>query len=343
MPHTTRHLTRALLAGAFSGALAASAIAQDATPVADLQAPDARVGEFAEVNGARIFYEAAGDGPALMLLHGYPLSGALFARMRDALQDDYTVVTVDHRGYGMSEADEQPGTIAQYAEDALAVMDELGIESAAIGGMSMGGPITLEMFRQQPDRFSSMILIDTIAAPASPMEAGIWDGSIEKIEADGVGGIIPFLMPQMLTGETRQTMPEQVEYLTTVMEEASKEAAIGGAMALRDRPDLSATLEEIEVPTLVLVGRADPVYAYEISQDMVDAIGENAEIAIIEGASHAAVFEKPVEAANAISGFLAGAGAMPMDGDAPMPEVVDDQPMGGSTTDDMGTDGATAN
>ena len=274
------------------------------TAVSALQAPAERVGEYADVDGARIFYEARGEGPTLMLLHGYPLSGALFARMRDELQQNFTVVTVDHRGYGKSEASENPGTVEQYAKDAIAVMDKLGIEQAAIGGMSMGGPIVFEMFRQAPDRFSSMILIDTIAAPASPMEAGIWQGSQKRIEEKGVEGIIPFLMPQMLTGETRQSMPEVGAYLEGVMKNASKEAALGGAKALANRPDSEPTLEEIEVPVLVLVGLADPVYAFEISKGMADKIGDNAELAIIDGASHAAVFEKPVESAQAISNFL---------------------------------------
>ena len=191
-----------------------------------------------------------------------------------------------------SEADAQPGTITQYAEDALAVMDELGLESAAIGGMSMGGPIVLEMFTQAPERFDAMILIDTIAAAPSPMEAGIWRG----VQDEARGGrastaSLRSCMPQMLTGETRQDEPAQVDYLTRVMKGATLEAALGGAKALETRGDYSATLEEIEVPTLVLVGLADPVYPFEVSQKMVDAIGDNAELAIIPGASHAAVFE----------------------------------------------------
>ena len=184
-------------------------------------------------------------------------------------------------------------------------MDTLGLDQAAIGGMSMGGPIVLDMFAKAPGRFSHMILIDTIAAPASPMEAGIWTGSVEKLEAEGLDGIIPFLMPQMLTGATRRDDPAQVDYLTRVMKEASVEAAIGGAKALANRPDARPTLDEIEVPTLVFVGREDPVYAVEVSQKLVDAIGDNARLAVIEGASHAAVFEKPVEAAQAIADFLA--------------------------------------
>ena len=284
------------------------AFGQDATPVGDLQAPSERTGEYADLDGARIFYEATGEGAPLVLLHGYPLSGALFSRMRDALEDRYSVVTLDHRGYGLSEAETNPGTIEQYASDALAVMDELGLDRAAIGGMSMGGPIVLEMYRQAPERFSAMILIDTIAAPASPMEAGIWRGTQERVEAEGVDGIVGFLMPQMLTGATRANEPAQVDYLTTVMEGASKDAALGGAEALETRPDLRPVLEGIEVPTLVLVGRADPVYSFEVSQGMVDAIGDNARIAIIEGASHAAVFERPAESAKAIGDFLASAG-----------------------------------
>ena len=59
------------------------------------------------------------------------------------------------------------------------------------------------------------------------------------------------------------------------------------------------------MPTLVLVGLADPVYAFEISKKMAETIGDNATVAIIPGASHAAVFEKPVESAKAIADFLA--------------------------------------
>jgi 3-oxoadipate enol-lactonase len=78
-----------------------------------------------------------------LLLHGYPLSGALFARARDALQDNWTVITVDYRGYGLSEAPDVPDSIETYASDALAVLDHLGIVQAVIGGISMSGPITL--------------------------------------------------------------------------------------------------------------------------------------------------------------------------------------------------------
>jgi pimeloyl-ACP methyl ester carboxylesterase len=277
----------------------------DAPSVDSLQAPSERVGEYAEVNGARIFYEAAGDGPAMLLLHGYPLSGALFARVRDALQDDYTVITLDHRGYGKSEAPEVPGSIKTYANDALAVLDRLGIESAIIGGMSMGGPIVFSMYEQAPERFDGMILIDTTAAAAPPPEAGLWRGTAEVLRDQGLDAVIPALIPDMLTGETRLNEPAVADYLREVMQSASKDGAIGGAQALAERPDFTGLLGEIDVPTLVLVGLEDSLYALQVSRDMQEAIA-NSTLAIVPGGSHAAIFEAPGRSAAAIANWAAG-------------------------------------
>ncbi|KKK88050.1 hypothetical protein LCGC14_2747060, partial [marine sediment metagenome] len=240
-----------------------------------------------------------------VLLHGYPLSGALFERMRDTLDDSHRVITIDHRGYGKSTTEAPVEDVTTYAEDALAVIEELGIENAAIGGMSMGGPIVFEMYRQNPDIFSQMLLIDTNHMPANKIEAGIWEGAEATLkEKEDVSAIIPFLMPNMLTGETRtETAPAQVDYLTEAMKQASVDGAIGGAKVLANRPDSSETLGSVDVPVLVLVGRADPVYPVELSQKMADAAPQG-EIAIIDGASHAAVFEQPEASAQAILDFL---------------------------------------
>ena len=187
------------------------------------------------------------------------------------------------------------------------MLDHLGIDQAIIGGMSMGGPIVFEMYAQAPERFSGMVLIDTIAASASPAEAGLWRGVAEMVEKDGVEAIIPLLMPDMLTGETRMQQPEVVEYLKTVMQDATADAAIGGATALAERPDATNLLGSIDVPTLVLVGLADAVYPVEISRRMHEQIPDST-LAIVPGASHAAVFEKPGEAAAAVASWAEGLG-----------------------------------
>lgn len=287
--------------------LATPAASQTAAERLGLPEPAQREGRTVSVNGADIFVSESGEGDAVVLLHGYPLSGALFERVRDALDDEHRVVTIDHRGYGNSTAPEVVEDVSTYAEDALAVLTELGIESAAIGGMSMGGPIVFEMYRRDPGAFDAMMLIDTNHEPAGAIETGIWNGAETALEENGeVGAIVPFLMPNMLTGETRtQTAPAQADYLEAVIAQASLDGALGGANVLAGRPDSTETLQSVEVPVLVLVGREDPVYPVAISQAMADAAPDGT-LAVIDGASHAAVFEKPDEAAGAILDFLRG-------------------------------------
>ncbi len=92
------------------------------------------------VNGATIHYVVTGHGPAMMLVHGYPLSGKLFSKVSPILSRRYTVVCPDLRGFGASTTPDSDASVSVYAKDMLGVMDHLKINKAIIGGMSMGGP-----------------------------------------------------------------------------------------------------------------------------------------------------------------------------------------------------------
>lgn len=246
---------------------------------------------FVEVNGARIFYHAEGEGEALVLVHGYPLDHGLFREQLDELSGDYRVIAVDLRGYGQSTAPDDDATIETYAEDVLDVMTELGVEEAIIGGMSMGGPIVLSMYDMAPERFRGMILIDTIAAAANEIEQGTWMGTVDFLQANGVDALPPLLIDEMLTGEARMETPELADYLIGLMREASLDAALAGARALANRPNFQPLLDDIDVPVLVLVGLQDTIYPFEISQRVADMIGDNAELVVLDDASHAAIIE----------------------------------------------------
>ena len=246
-----------------------------------------------DVNGAKIHYVSQGSGMPILLLHGYPLSGELFARNRDALAGaGYRVITIDHRGYGKSTApDSDPGSLDTYAKDALGVLDALKIQKAVIGGMSMGGPIAFEMYRQAPERFSGLILIDTLANPAGIVEQHIWKGMAQKASTYGPQSLAPELLKDMLTGQTRMNRPGDAKILTGIVSQASVAADVAGATVLATRPDSIPTLKTIRVPTLILEGLEDTVYPPEFSMKMQQNI-PNAKLVIVPGAAHAAIFEK---------------------------------------------------
>ncbi|GMA17071.1 alpha/beta hydrolase (plasmid) [Deinococcus metallilatus] len=254
-----------------------------------------------DINGARIHYVSQGNGTPMLLLHGYPLSGELFARNRAALAAaGYRVITIDHRGYGRSTAPaSDPGSIPTYAQDALAVMDRLNVPKAIIGGMSMGGPIVFEMYRTAPERFMGMILIDTIANPASVVEQALWGGMAQKAQMFGPQSLAPELLKDMLTGQTRLNRPGDTQFLTNIVKQASVAADVAGAKALANRPDSLPTLGTIKVPTLILEGLEDTVYPPLFSMKMQQNIA-GSKLVIIPGAAHAAIFEKAAAANQAI-------------------------------------------
>ncbi|MCP9494586.1 MAG: alpha/beta hydrolase [Pyrinomonadaceae bacterium MAG19_C2-C3] len=250
---------------------------------------------FADINGARIFYTISGRGEPLVLIHGYPLSGDLFSRQRAALSRHFQVVTLDLRGFGRSVAPNEQASIDIYANDVLALMDFLRIKRAIIGGHSMGGITTLNLYRLAPSRFDGMILIDTIAAPAPTLEQFQWRGYAQQSREMGADSLLPFLLPQFLTGETRLTRLPLTTQVASIIRQASLNGLVGGANALAERPDLRGVLPTITVPTLIIFGVEDPLTSFEVGQMLRVSIADSL-LGLIPNSSHAAILERGGEA-----------------------------------------------
>jgi len=249
-----------------------------------------------QVGSATIAYRVQGHGPAMMLVHGYPLSGELFAKNRAVLARRYTVVTPDLRGFGSSTTPDTKGGVELYAKDMLAVMDHLSIRRAIIGGMSMGGPVVLEMYREAPQRFRGMVLIDSTTSPANDVEKAQWPGFGKQARDKGVASMIPVLMPQMLTTPTRTGNPALVKYIGGIVKKGSVNAAVGGGDTLANRPDSRPMMAHAKIPVLIVVGQDDPIYPLEMAQKMHQDI-PHSHLVVVPGAAHAAIIEKP-EACN---------------------------------------------
>lgn len=262
---------------------------------------------YVQVNGTRLFYREAGEGTPIVLVHGWPLSGRLFTKNMTELAQSHRVVAFDLRGYGRSDPPENPSEVRvdTYAQDVLAAMDELGIDQAVIGGMSMGGPTVFSMYQMAPERFTGLLLIDTVAAAAPPQEKQLWLGWAENIRANGVGVIPKQAMDEMLTAEARMQRPDLVNLVSSMMTNASKQGAIAGTQALAYRPNFRPMLGDINVPTLILVGKQDTIYPYEFARYMQQHI-PNAKLRILDGASHAAILEAADEANRAILSWMNG-------------------------------------
>src|SRR5207253_8535356 len=116
----------------------------------------------ARIRGIEMAYNVEGSGPPVVLLHGFAFNRSLWSEQVSALSDRYRVITPDLSGFGETSArSEQPATMREMAEDVAALMDELGIERCALGGLSMGGYVSLAFYRHVPLRVRVLILADT--------------------------------------------------------------------------------------------------------------------------------------------------------------------------------------
>ena len=270
-------------------------------------AADMRAGSTFSAYGSTIFYQVTGAGTPLVLIHGYPLSGALYQYQQTALANRFQVITLDLPGFGRSSAPVGFGSTALYARYVIALLDHLGISKAIIGGHSMGGIITQEIYREAPGRFSGMILIDTIAATASRIEQGEWTGYFLQASEKGVASYIPTITAQLLTGNTLLNTPAVGGALQNILAEASVAGAEAGAETLAIRPDYTAQLSTISVPTLILEGVYDVVYPFPIAK-AIQADVPGSTLTLIPNAGHASIFENPDAANQAISAWATASG-----------------------------------
>src|SRR5450631_423007 len=114
-------------------------------------------------DGVEIYYEAHGSGPALLLTHGYSSTSAMWQGQIEALSKHHTLVLWDMRGHGQSDYPDDP---AAYSEaltvaDMAALLDEVGAGSAIVGGLSLGGYMSLAFHRAHPERVRALLIIDT--------------------------------------------------------------------------------------------------------------------------------------------------------------------------------------
>lgn len=247
-----------------------------------------------DIGGLSIFYNDEGQGEPLLLIHGFPFSSDMWEPQRAALMHRFRVITPDLRGMGKSDVPTSGYSMDAYADDLIALLDHLGIGQAVVGGLSMGGYIAFALLRRAPDRVKGLILIDTKATADD--EAGLAKrrSMIEQVREEGSRAAAD--TSKMFTERTHQERPELVEYLQRIMLANPADGIVGAVRAMIDRPDSTALLRDLAIPVLIIVGSDDPLTPPSTAEAMHGAL-PNADLVVIDGASHVSNLEHP-EAVN---------------------------------------------
>ncbi len=255
-----------------------------------------------ELNGRRIAYRRAGKGPPLLFLHAFPLSRAQWEIPMAALAPENTTVALDFPGFGGSAPlPEEEASIARFAEAAEAVAHAVSREGPwVLCGMSMGGYVAFEMVRRGRVHLRGLVLADTRATADGPQARAARDAAIASVRDRGTAALVDAQLPKMISSATDDETRRAVERR---MRQAPPEAVLGALRALRDRPDSTATLAEIRVPVLCVVGEEDPVTPPEEVEAMASTIA-GARLVRIPGASHFASVDQPEAFLDAVGSFL---------------------------------------
>jgi len=255
------------------------------------------------VNDIEIAYEDVGCGSAIVLIHGYPFNRSLWADQVTALVDRYRVLTLDLRGHGETEASAGTSTMKLMAQDVSALMDELRIDRAVVGGLSMGGYVALAFYQLFPHRVEKLLLADT-RAQADTKEAKVTRAEqVEQILAEGMAGIVNAMLPKLLSPETVSKRPEIVKRLREMMMHTNPEGAAAALRGMAEREDQTERLSQVNVPTLIVVGKEDPITPVADSEKMHDGIA-GSQLVVIENASHVSNIEQPEQFNRALQEFL---------------------------------------
>ena len=252
----------------------------------------------------QLAHEESGEGLPVVLVHPFPFTRSYWTPQLTAFVDHCRTIAPDMRGFGETPAI-PPFNVDRYADDIAALLDRLSIERAVIGGCSLGGYITLAMWRRHRERIRGLMLFDTRATPDTDADRLRRAGQIDFARANGVAAVAEQMVPMVLGATTRERHPEIVERTRQIMLGATVDGIIGAVEAMMHRPDSSPLLPTIDVPTLIVCGAEDTVTTPEEARQMHDRI-EGSVLEIIEGAGHLSSLERPAAVNHVISEFLAG-------------------------------------
>lgn len=255
-----------------------------------------------DVGEVTLAVDVRGDGPALLLVHGFPLDRTIW-KHQVATLSGWRRIAPDLRGLGSSEAPEDGYSMGAYADDLVRLLDRLRVEKAVVAGLSMGGYIVFEMLRRYRERIAGLILCDTKAEADTPEGRRGRDDSIKLVESRGPQALAERMVPMMMGRTTQQTQPQVVQEVREMIGRSPAAGLIGALRAMKERPDSTSVLGAIDVPTLVVVGQEDEITPPAAARRLKEAIPA-ASLTIIAGAGHVAPLEAPTAVSRIMAEFL---------------------------------------
>jgi 3-oxoadipate enol-lactonase len=246
--------------------------------------------------------DTGGALTCVVLLHGHPFNRSMWAPQTPALRGRHRVLAPDLRGYGESPVTPGTVTMAELASDVLAMLDELGIDSFAPVGLSMGGLVAMELAIAAPTRCRAIGLVATTAAATTPAEQEDRLARASGLERDGMRPLADEMIEQLLPGGSAHPLAPAVIEMMLATDPRGAAAALRGRA---QRPDYRPLLAALGLESLVCVGDADPYSTAAVTDELVGCLRRPRRVTL-EGVGHLPNLERPERFNDELLRFLDG-------------------------------------
>lgn len=256
-------------------------------------------------------YHEHGQGPPLVLVHGFPFDHSIWHAQLEVVSDEARVIAVDLPGFGGSQSlqGDEP-SIDGYADAIARWAGEAGIDKFVLAGHSMGGYVALAFARRYPEMLTGLGLVCTRPGPDTEQAKQGRYTMIENVRERGPQAVVDAMLPRLLSQQTREKRSEVVEQTRKVMLHQSSDGIIAALKAMASRPDSSPILAEIRVPTAVIGGAEDAIIP-AADEDLMAATIPGATQVRIDGAGHMPMLEQPERLAEALRNLARGSRTTP--------------------------------
>lgn len=281
---------------------------------------------YVDVKGTRLHVAEAGEGPPIILLHGWPQHWWIWRKVIPALARDRRVVCPDLRGFGWSDAPRGAYEVAGFAADTLALLDELGLEQVDLVGHDWGGYAGFLLCLQAPERvrhYLALGIVHPFFEPPKPSLQALKRTAYQFILATpGLGSSVLRFVPGFVRLALRRGAHPEMRWTREELDcfansfrandHARASSRVYRSFLTRELPRLKKghyRSQRLGVPTRILAGEADPVIRPEILAGY-EAYADDMSVEVVERCGHFVAEERPdvvIERARELFGPVASA------------------------------------